>query len=227
MDIHNPKPWRGWREFLKEYLIIVVGVLTALGAEQAVEWLRHETEVRDARATLADEILENVARLRLSIEENSCILPQLDAYEGWARGGPKPGAFRHLLPHLRTSTWETVKAGAVPHMPLKERVAIAYFYDQLGNQLSNRQMQLETHLAIVRYERAARLTPEQRTRLLETISVDRRLAHNNSGNALVLIDLATRIVDTNPTKEPPIPRIRSGVAWVCGRSDHDPFSSRS
>ena len=39
MDIHKPKPWHSFREFLKEYLIIVVGVLTALGAEQAVEWL--------------------------------------------------------------------------------------------------------------------------------------------------------------------------------------------
>ena len=34
MDIHKPKAWHGVREFLKEYMIIVVGVLTALGAEQ-------------------------------------------------------------------------------------------------------------------------------------------------------------------------------------------------
>ena len=40
MDIHKPKPWHGVREFLKEYVIIVVGVLTALAAEQGVEWLR-------------------------------------------------------------------------------------------------------------------------------------------------------------------------------------------
>jgi len=33
MDIHKPKPWHGWREFLKEYGIIVLGVLTALGLE--------------------------------------------------------------------------------------------------------------------------------------------------------------------------------------------------
>jgi hypothetical protein len=37
MAIHKPKSWTGWREFLKEYLIIVVGVLTALGGEQMVE----------------------------------------------------------------------------------------------------------------------------------------------------------------------------------------------
>ena len=27
MDIHKPKPWHGVGEFLKEYLVIVIGVL--------------------------------------------------------------------------------------------------------------------------------------------------------------------------------------------------------
>jgi hypothetical protein len=37
MDIHKPKPWHGVREVLKEVGTIVVSVLIALGAEQAVE----------------------------------------------------------------------------------------------------------------------------------------------------------------------------------------------
>jgi len=32
MDMHKPKPWHSVREFLKEYAIVVVGVLTALAA---------------------------------------------------------------------------------------------------------------------------------------------------------------------------------------------------
>jgi hypothetical protein len=36
MDIHKPKLWHGLRDFLKEHGIIVLGVLTALAAEQAV-----------------------------------------------------------------------------------------------------------------------------------------------------------------------------------------------
>jgi len=34
VEVHKPKPWHGVREFLKEYVIIVVEVLTALAAEQ-------------------------------------------------------------------------------------------------------------------------------------------------------------------------------------------------
>ena len=50
MDIHKPKPWHGLREFLKEYLIIVVGVLTALAAEAGVEWLHWRRVRRDRGA---------------------------------------------------------------------------------------------------------------------------------------------------------------------------------
>ena len=53
MDIHKPKPWHGVREFLKEYVIIVVGVLTALGAEQGVEWLHWRHQIELAHEALA------------------------------------------------------------------------------------------------------------------------------------------------------------------------------
>jgi hypothetical protein len=46
MDIHKPKSWHGWREFLKEHAIIVVGVLTALAAEYSVVWL-HDHHAAD------------------------------------------------------------------------------------------------------------------------------------------------------------------------------------
>jgi hypothetical protein len=47
MEAHKPKPWHGPGEFFREYLIIVVGVLTALGGEQAIEWMHHQTELAE------------------------------------------------------------------------------------------------------------------------------------------------------------------------------------
>jgi hypothetical protein len=55
MDIHKPKPWRSAREFLKEYLIIVVGVLTALAGEQTVESVHRHTEGSALRTDLHEE----------------------------------------------------------------------------------------------------------------------------------------------------------------------------
>ena len=37
MHFHLPKPLHGWREFVGEVGIIVIGVLIALGAQQVVE----------------------------------------------------------------------------------------------------------------------------------------------------------------------------------------------
>lgn len=59
MEIHKPKSWHGWREFLKEYGIIVVGVLTALAAEQLVESLHSDLKVRRAEAAMRLELAEN------------------------------------------------------------------------------------------------------------------------------------------------------------------------
>jgi hypothetical protein len=56
MDIHKPKPWHGVREFLKEYLIIVIGVLTALGAEQVAENLHWREKVHEAKTSVHQEL---------------------------------------------------------------------------------------------------------------------------------------------------------------------------
>ena len=69
MDVHKPKPWHGWREFLKEYLIIVIGVLTALGAEQLVEVLQWRLQIQTVETRLLPEIrndlLESYDRILL------------------------------------------------------------------------------------------------------------------------------------------------------------------
>jgi hypothetical protein len=49
--VHLPKPLHGWREFLGEVGIIVLGVLIALGAEQAIEhlnWLHKRSQVEQS-----------------------------------------------------------------------------------------------------------------------------------------------------------------------------------
>jgi hypothetical protein len=49
MHVHLPKALHGWRELLKEVGIIVLGVLIALSAEQAVESLHWHQRAATAR----------------------------------------------------------------------------------------------------------------------------------------------------------------------------------
>jgi hypothetical protein len=54
MHIHIPKALHGWREFLKEVGIIVIGVLIALAAEQAATSFRDREQVRHGEESLTD-----------------------------------------------------------------------------------------------------------------------------------------------------------------------------
>ena len=52
MHFHLPKPLHGWREFVGEVGIIVLGVLIALGAEQVIDNLHSRNEVKQTRQAL-------------------------------------------------------------------------------------------------------------------------------------------------------------------------------
>jgi hypothetical protein len=67
MHIHLPKPLHGWREFVGEVGIIVIGVLIALGAEQAIEALHHRSQVHEAIADLHAESIENRSALDANV----------------------------------------------------------------------------------------------------------------------------------------------------------------
>lgn len=56
MHFHLPKPLHGWREFVGEVGIIVLGVLIALGAEQIIDDIRWHQKVERTKAELNAEL---------------------------------------------------------------------------------------------------------------------------------------------------------------------------
>ena len=65
MEVHTPKTApHSWRAFLREYLIIVIGVLTALTAEQSVGWLHRYQTRRQLEEDLREEMRMNDSILR-------------------------------------------------------------------------------------------------------------------------------------------------------------------
>jgi hypothetical protein len=73
MHVHLPKPLHGWRAFVGEVGIIVLGVLIALGAQQVAEAVQERSEARDADRAIRGELQLNMAKLRSRAEKKPCV----------------------------------------------------------------------------------------------------------------------------------------------------------
>jgi hypothetical protein len=194
MDIHKPKPWHGFREFLKEYLIIVVGVLTALGGEQLVEWRRNSDEVAAARAALHHEIGGDLRALVLEVREDGCWLRGLDAVEGWAKAQqPKPGWPGNLLAGLRTSAWDIARSGAVAHMDLDERLALSDFYGGVDNQRGLITLARADGLDLEGYLDRDALDPQEAHALIRLVAHARGIARGEMRNVPGILTSARKL----------------------------------
>jgi hypothetical protein len=140
MEIHKPKPWHGLREFLKEYVIIVIGVLTALAAEQAVEALHERGLAREAREAIAAEMQDNVNRIAFRQAQQSCVEQRLKEITGlladWAGGkAPPPGLFigdPGDFPMVQQRWQANLNSGRFSRQSNAEQGVQAEFYTELA-----------------------------------------------------------------------------------------------
>ncbi len=138
MDIHKPKPWHGVREFLKEYVIIVVGVLTALGAEQGVETLHWNHRVAETRVQLNQELGSDAGSSLRWLTNAPCLDAQLAALtravaEARRTGGYHPPAQRYAptLVQFTNDAWLNARSLQVSDHMGPEAVKLyskAFFY---------------------------------------------------------------------------------------------------
>ena len=221
MDIHKPKPWRGLREFLKEIGTIVIGVLIALGGEQAVERLHRGAEVREAREALREEIKLNATQAVFTREEVNCIRPQMDAYAAWAKGaGPKPPPTRTGLALFGFSAWESLKTTAVPNMPLRERMALDQFYETLRNSESGIQQRRTAMTILFGAHERSQLRAEDAGHVLDAVGMERRIGGFQRAQSQWIVAAAKALgVEPVPIDQ----QGRDFLDWECGRGGRDPF----
>ncbi|THD58143.1 hypothetical protein [Phenylobacterium sp.] len=121
MEIHKPKPWHGWREFLKEIGTIVIGVLIAIAFEQTAEWLHWRHKLADADAAVQFELHDDdlpQAYARLVVR--GCLDKRLDALTAVLAADQSREAFARLVkdynPPFRTwdmNAWQAMVSSDV------------------------------------------------------------------------------------------------------------------
>jgi len=179
MDIHKAKPIRNWREFLKEFGTIVLGVSVALAAEQGVEWLHWKNRVADARAAMLLELRdENAPQAYTRVAARDCFDQQLinirravEAERSRAEISALIGNYIVPTRTWRTASWDALLASDIAsHIPPEQLIQWSLQHDMVP------------HLAAVGEQESQNLIALRLTR-----TTGEKLAQNEADTTLATI----------------------------------------
>jgi hypothetical protein len=150
MHVHPPKAVHGWREFAKEIMIIVIGVLIALGFEQVAEEIhwRHKVSEGEERLKLEGAPLFKTAAE--AVVSGDCVVGQFDQLHDRVAGSgerlvPSPriaadpnavfpvsrgGFIRYATRTNGPGVWDTLRQdGTALHMAPQRQRRLAILYN--------------------------------------------------------------------------------------------------
>ena len=189
-----PQPLHGWRAFAGEVGIIVLGVLIALAAQQAVDEVRRRAELRELRAAVDEEIARSLGTYQARMSQDQCLDRKLGQLEQWLKSwqAGRPLAFSGPISAPRsapanTNVWESRDPAVMTHMPLATKIAYSAIYDEFANNEVQRLDERMTWFAINEFEGARTLDANAMMRLQGLLKRARWRAGNISGNGRDLI----------------------------------------
>jgi hypothetical protein len=122
MHLHRPKALAGWREVSVEIAIIVVGIIIAVGLDQAVEFVHHRHQVDQLEAALQRDGEANRAYIRDDIVHAETILQWAQAEAAaMDRAGPAGPLVLHSIPTANIGSpdagvWPSARASGVANL---------------------------------------------------------------------------------------------------------------
>ena len=163
-----PTPLHGWRVFAGEVGVIVLGVLLALGAQQVVEDLQTQSEVREFRRTIDHEIGLNLYVYDVRSRGSACNERRIRELLKWLRqakeGAPLPRINGYppsiLMPYR--SAWDSRDGNVFAAVPAKARQKYAEFYDELDGNTKRLGEELGAWQAIKGYDLAGPISIDDR-----------------------------------------------------------------
>lgn len=140
MHFHLPKPLHGWRALFGEVGIIVLGVLIALGAEQAADAWRWHQRVAVVRSSIMRELANDRARWEVDMAWAPCALREMEQVGRWAAGtsgAAAPPVSVLLDPKIfwmHSANWSLATSSqTLDHFPIEEQLAFATLYDGIAH----------------------------------------------------------------------------------------------
>jgi hypothetical protein len=204
MEVHRPKsPIHGLRELAKEVGIIVLGVLIALAAEQAVEWLhwreraaQAEVQMRQDATVVLRQMLERqdiqtcqdrlLVRIRDRLVASGADWTPMAAF--YTHGPPKGSVYAHpMRPWPETAWRNAVASTAATHLPDAALAHFSHIFDAADRAAQDQAIEHEASSELNALDQHLTLTPDSRLALLRIIYAERarnRLFAYEAGNTL-------------------------------------------
>jgi hypothetical protein len=184
MEVHLPKPLHGWREFVGEVGIIVLGVLIALGAEQVAEYLHQRLELREAEDAMRSELRDdNLPQAYARAAVSGCYSDRLSAIQNAVVSGDRnrllklSGAYRPLLRTWDEQAWQSavasqilIQSGSQQMIDWANAYIVIPFLSRTTQEEQDELPQLSAPLS-----GTGQLSPTQQDQLFRTINVLRKL----------------------------------------------------
>ena len=148
MHVHLPKPIHGWRGFIGEVGIIVIGILIALGAEEVLTEHNWDRKVEAGETALALEAKTSSSAFAEEMTVGSCLIAQIDALKAkvLAANGPKnvetydsnrgQQVIRAPSREFARDIWVSLLSdGTAAHMKAERRQSTNAYYAQLRSRV--------------------------------------------------------------------------------------------
>lgn len=191
MRLRGWRPENGWRGFSTDLIVVVLGVLIALGAEQSISWLRLQGEVNSLRSALRDELSNNFASYQYRLVQPRCVasrLTELKTLRDRALAGEAAGVDgeigRPSNASLRTSVWNARSSEVMDAMPLEQRLAYSSLYDELAFNFGLIDQEREAWRSLARFNGSRRLSRDDAQTLSElvwrAVKLDEALRYNRA-----------------------------------------------
>jgi hypothetical protein len=197
MDVHKPKLVHNWPELLKEWGVIVLGVLTALLAEQAVQSVEWHHKVEAAVADMNNELsLGDGPQAYARAAMHDCIAQRLDEMRGAIEHGDRAQSRRLIDAFwLPKRTWDSLARDAATasdvasHMPHEQMLQYRIAYNVVPDmqRLADKELDDLAHFRALPASGGPIETPEklQEIEAIEALKLDNDAMTRESSFVLV------------------------------------------
>ena len=196
MRFRLPRPLHGWHEFAYEIIIVVIGVMLALGGAQLLDTLRSRREVASFREALNHELGRDLGVYQSIIEGRACVTRrtrELERFLADARAGRRDRLARPIgRPFMQTfyfSAWDN-KGAVTDEIPFDQRIAYGEVYDEFRENEKVLLNERDAWRSLAQFEQPVTFDAASQLRLRELLSRVEQYNEVTPGNYEYIVTLA-------------------------------------